>query len=476
MTFDWRRRRPVVLRSRRERIVRGTLLTGVVVLALLAVLSMVGTSAPKDTAGRTAATGPRHPRLLVPAGYDTSRGWDVSGVSDEYVVAENTGSVAVLEEAGQGRFQVRALDVTSGRTRWTGDPVRPLSRSWARPRLLTVSEGSREYFVTWSYGDIGQSVLGGPRTVVSLDIYDAAYGTRQHVYVPWPEAPDVTAGGPGILIGRGSDHAAVVDPADGKVSTTAAKDLKYPRGCGSCHRDTDIRGLTSHGLIVRGAKEFWVRGGWYGRRTAPKGTDPASGVPASVSTDRVLVKWRRKPGGKKAGDFETWAVHDAATGKVLASADCHRPAVDPGRYPEMVFSFSGRYVVAGALVFDLADHKGYCFDKESDGTTQGAVPGEPSPDVQPDDPAADKAPRPLTLIAVTDQGTAYGTTGMHTAADARSGLGKPLRVSLSTAVPELLVPTVHLPAADLGGYGLFPYTDSKGVQHLIGYPRRGTAD
>ncbi|WP_212911425.1 hypothetical protein [Streptomyces sp. TS71-3] len=453
---------------------RGSLLSGAVVLGMIAVLSMCGTSAPGDAVGDERPERPPHLDFPVPEGYDTGSGWDVSGVSEEYALAERTGSVAVLDAAGQGASRVRAIDVTSGRARWTSAPVKPVARSWDRPQLLTVAEGRREFFVAWSYGDASTSVLGGARTAVSLDIYDAAYGTHRHLDVPWSEAADVTGGGPGILIGRGGDHAAVVDPATGEVSTTSAPDLKYPRGCAACRRDTDIRGLTSDGLLVKGAGEFWVRGGWYGRRTAPKGTDPASGVPVSVTADRVLVRWSRKPGGKDADRFETWAVHDARSGKVLASADCHRPAVDPGRYPELSFSFSGRYAVAGALAFDLTDHKGYCFDKES-GSTGGGTSVAPAPDAaDPGDPAVDKAPRPLTLVTVTDQGVAYGTTGVHTAADARSGAGRPLHITVGTPVPQLLAPTTHLPAADLGGYGLFPGTDTKDVRHLLGYPRAPT--
>ncbi|WP_255946213.1 hypothetical protein [Streptomyces odontomachi] len=451
---------------RRQQMVRSALVGGTLLLVLIVMLSMCGTTPSDSTGADDHGSGPR-PRFAVPAGYDTAHGWDAHQVSDAFAVAPTTGSIAALEGAGRDRIRLRALDVTTGRTRWTGEARKAPSDSWTHPRLLEVAKGGREFFVVWSYGDVSTSVLGGAEKVVALDVYDAAYGTRRHVEVPWNEPPDVAGGGPGILIGRGGDHAAVVDPTDGAATKIAAKDLKYPKGCTDCRRNTEIRGLTTHGLVVRGARQFWVRGGFYGRRVAPKGTDPASGVPTSVAADRVLVKWRKKHGSKGADDLETWAVHDAATGKVLASADCHRPAIEPGRHPEMTSSFSGRYLVAGSLAFDLKEHKGHCYD-ESDQPGPGA-PGDAAA-ADPDDPAADHGPRPLTLTTVTDDGIAYGTTAAHSA-----GGGRPQEVTLATATAEALTPTAHLPAVDVGGYGIFPYTDSADVDHLVGHPRHSPA-
>ncbi len=467
VTFDGRWRRGGTLQWRRQRIVRTALVAAALVLTLIVVLSMCGTTSPGSAAADHAGPKtPVHPHFAVPSAYDGTHGWDVAEVSDAYAVAQTTGSIAALEDAGRGRIRLRAVDVTSGSTRWAGKAWQQAADSWTRPRLLTVAADGREFFVVWSYGDISTGAVNGADTVVALDIYDAAYGTRRHVTVPWATAPDVAGGGSSVLIGRGSDHAALVDPVTGTVTRIAAKDLKYPKGCAACHDDTEIRGLTSHGLLVRAAKDFWVRGGWYGRTHAPKGADPASGVPVSITADRVLVKWHKKSGSKDAADLETWAVHDAATGKVLASADCHRPAIEPGRYPEMALSFSGRYAVAGPLALDLQEHKAHCYD-ESD------RPEADTPDdavtVDPDDPAADRGPRPLTLTTVTDEGTAYGTTALHGA-----GTGRPLEVSLATATARALTPTVRLPLADLGGYGIFPYTDTRDVQHLVGRPRRAT--
>ena len=454
--FRWRSAR---MGWRRKQRVRTALVAGVLLLALVVVLSMC------DTADPDKATEDHRPvrpvRFGAPPAYDATRGWDVRGVTDTYAVARTIGSVAVLEDAGKNRMALRALDVTSGQTRWKGPAFGAGSGSWTRPRLLEVAKGGREFFVVWSYGDIGTSVLDDRETVVALDIYDAAYGTRRHVEVPWNQPPDV-AGGPDILIGRGSDHAAVMDPTDGKVTKVPAKKLGYPKGCAQCHHDPEIRGITAHGLLVRGGKDFWVRGGWHGRRKAPKGTDPGSGLPTSVSEDRVLVRWRKKAGSKHAADKETWAVHDTKSGKVLASADCHRPGIEPGRFPEMTFSFSGRYVVAGPLALDLEKHKGHCYD-ESDRSTPGVAGGV---DVDPNDPAADHGPRPLTLTAVTDAGIAYGKT---TSDDAAS---RPLEVTLATTAARALRPTVHLPGVDVGGYGIFPYTDKEDVRHLVGRPHR----
>lgn len=426
---------------------RAALGVGLAVLATVGLLSTLGGSAGKDTGTPAGDETVKRPRFEVPATYDNRTGWDIPGVSPEYAIAETTGTVAYLADAGDGRFRVRAVDVASGKPRWTGPAWAPASVSGTRPGLLSLAKGGRQFFATWSFGDVDNSVLSRPDRVVYLDVYDAAYGTRRHLEIPWTEAPDVTAGGPGILIGRGSDHPAVVDPVTGEVTRTAAKDLKYPKGCASCHRDTEVRGLTDQGMLVRGDKGFWVRGAWYSGKVAPKGTDAASGVPTSVNADRVLAKWSKKSGSKGAKDLETWAVHDAATGKVLATVDCHQPAIEPGQYPEMAVSFSGRFLVAGPVAFDLDAKKGHCFEDE-------------------------KTARPLTLVSVTDDGMAYGATGSRSIADVLAGRGGPVEASLLTGVTVRLAPTAIIPVADLGGFGVFDYTDGRDVQHIVGYPRR----
>ncbi|MDG4860252.1 hypothetical protein P8605_19195 [Streptomyces sp. T-3] len=444
-----------------DNIVRKALVVLAGVLALLLLLAMWGGGKDKKDEGaeeggkpgggpseQSQAKGGPDTRLEVPAAYDTAEGWEISGVSEQFAVAQAAGRIAYAERVGKDRFRIRAVDARTGRRSWQGEPWRPLAdRPAGFPRLVALAKDGRQYFATWSYGKFAADPLSEADRIVSLDLYDAADGTRQRVELPWPEAPAVSGSGPGLLIGKGTTRAAVIDPVTGRTAKYGPADLAYPKGCANCRRLTEIRALTSKGLLISGAGEFWVPGAWHARKVAPKGTDPGSGTPTSVTGDRVLAKWSKKKGGKGAAGFDTWAVHDAVDGKVLASVECHKPAIEPGRYPDAVLSPGGRYLVAGNLAFDLEEKAGHCF--EEDGVAKS-----------------------LTLATVTDQGVAYGATGARGAADALSGGGTPVEVPLDTAEPKALSPSLRLPAYDLGETGIFRWEDGKDVQHLTGYARR----
>ncbi|MEU8891078.1 hypothetical protein [Streptomyces sp. NPDC048442] len=450
-----------------QRIVRTALVVAVAVLALLLLLATCGgTQDDKgdkaNTDGRSTGNGTvrseQHPapspvpRLRVPAAYSRAqgKGWQIVGGSTEYALSQpspyssSSPLLAHVERSGSGRFLLRAYDTATGKPLWTGAPWRSLSDPAYFPRLLSVAKGDRRFFVTWSYGKVGGSdALSTGDSVVALDVYDAGTGRPLHVELPWTGVPVVSGTGPGILITDGAAASTVVDPLTGRLSAVAAKDLRPPKDCENCRTRTEVRGLTAKGLLVGGRTEFWVRGGWYSRSVAPGGTDPASGLPTSVTASgHVLAKWQKK----KPDGWDRWAVHDANTGKVLGSVDCRKPAIEPGAYPQAVTSPGGGYLVAGNLAFDLRTpaakgaQTGHCF-QEKEGT------------------------RPVTLTSVTDGGTAYGTTSPTSAA------GTPVEVPLATAVPAALADTTVLPEAEVAGTGLFRWTDRQDRQHLIGYPR-----
>jgi hypothetical protein len=140
-------------------------------------------------------------------------------------------------------------------------------------------------------------------------------------------------------------------------------------------------------------------------------------------------------------------VHDANTGKVLATVDCRKPAIEPGEYPQAVTAPGGHYLVAGNLAFDLRTpapkgaKTGHCL-QEKEGS------------------------KPVTLTSVTDDGTAYGTTSPTSAA------GTPVEVPLATGTPAALTDTARLPEAEVAGTGLFRWTDRQDRPYLIGYPHR----
>ncbi|GAA2928758.1 hypothetical protein [Streptomyces enissocaesilis] len=432
-----------------QRVVRVALVAGVIALALLLLPAACGggggggdrtderrKAGPVEPARKSAA-GPVT-RLAVPAAYTNRRGWEVTGASAEYAVAVGAGRVGYLERVSAARFRLRAVDAASGRTRWAGEAWRPLSDPARFPRLLSVAKDGREFFVTWSYGRVGEDALTAADMIVALDVYDAESGARRRVELPWAGAPAVNGSGPGILVSDGGADSAVVDPVTGRVARLAPKDLRYPKGCADCRTQTQVRAVTEKGVLVSGRRGFWVREGWHSRKAAPAGTDAASGVPTSVAGGRILARWQKKRGGAGAADHDVWAVHDAATGKALAKAECRRPAIEPGKYPQAAVAPEGRYMVAGSLGFDLETGSGHCFE-EADGT------------------------KPLSLTAVTDTGIAYGTTATRT----------PVEADLTTSEPTALPANVHVPAVEVAGTALFSWTDRKDRPHLIAYARRG---
>lgn len=430
--------------TKRQKIVRVTLIAGVLILAMLLVLASCGGG--KDVAKPrkpVVSTGPKT-QLNVPAGYNTRRGWEITDVSPQYAVASATGLVAYLARIDESRYQLRTQNSETGKAGWWGEAWRPLAPVDRYPRLLSVTKGDKQYFVTWSYGRLGEYALAQADSLVSLDVYDAATGEQRRVEVPWQDAPTVSSTGPGILISDGKAVSAVVDPATGEVSRTAPGSLGYPKDCPNCKKLTEVRGVTAKGLLVSGAKEFWVRGGWFSRKVAPKGTEAASGVPASVSSGHVLAKWQKKKSAKDARTHEMWVVHSLDTGKAVAQVRCRKPAINSGAEPQLVSSPDGRYLIAGRLAFDLDEKKGYCFE-EPDGT------------------------RPLTLTSVADTGMAYGATSARNVTDALSGGGNPVQVDLGTGEPEPLALNVRLPAGDVNGIGLFRWTDGQDRPHLIAY-------
>ncbi|MER6998275.1 hypothetical protein [Streptomyces sp. NPDC000410] len=444
----------------RQRVVRMALVAGVAVLAMLLLLATCGGGGDdakddkpdKPGASEKPRTGPVT-GLTVPPAYDTAKGWEITNASPDYAVARGNGLVGYVERTGEDRFRLRTVNAATGKPGWSGEPWHALAGPTKVPRLFAVTKGERQFFVTWSHGKADGDKPSG--SFVSLDIYDTVDGARQRIEVPWSGPPSVSGTGPGILIGDGGARSAVVDPESGKISIVVPKDLGYPKGCATCRQLTEVRGLTGKGLLVSGAREFWVRGGWFSRNVAPSGADRAHGVPTSLTSGRVLVRWQKAKEPKKtkktkktkrATTHDIWAVHDAATGKALVQIDCHKPAIEPGVHPQAVLSPNGRFLVAGNLAFDLVKRTGRCFE-EPDGT------------------------RPLTLATVTDEGMAYGARNIRNAAEALAGDGIPYEVDLTTWQPEPLSRNARLPGTEVSGVGVFRWLDTRDRLHLIGYVR-----
>lgn len=450
----------------RQRIVRLTLVGGVVFLALLLLLATCGGGAADEdgkgggdatsgTAPAGSASAPAKPTpgatgtrtvLNVPPQYTTARGWEIVGASPDIAFSWPTGTLAYLERSVNQRYRLRTIDTATGKLGWRGEARQTLDPAHY-PHLLTVSREDRQFFVTWSYGKAGDG-LAPSETFISLDVYDVTNGDRHHVELPWSGAPAVLANGPDIVVSDAKANTALIDPATGETSKIAASELKYPKGCAACRKLTEVVGQTGRGLLVSGAQEFWVPGGWYSRNVAPEGADPATGVPTSVVPGLVLAKWLPEKSSKRAATHELWTVHDAASGKALVSVECHRPAIQPGRFPQAVVPPSGDYLVAGNLAFDLAARKGYCLEDE-DGSAH------------------------VTLASVTDDGIAYGARNVRDGDEALAGGGAPVVMDFTDAEAEPLARDVTLPVAETTGVGIFRTTDREERSRLIGYPRVG---
>ncbi|MYT36417.1 hypothetical protein GTY66_10155 [Streptomyces sp. SID8356] len=447
----------------RQQAVRPALVGGVVLLVLLLLLAACGGSpdggrddghgaggrtevsgAAPHPAGRVARSAGPVTRLTVPPQYTTDRGWEVIGASPEVAVSHATGRLAYLERTEGHRYRLRTIDTATGEPGWSGRASRPPDPPHY-PRLATVTAQDRQYFVTWSYGKAGDGMTPAS-TFVALDLYDVTNGSQRRVEVPWSGAPGVSTSGPEIVISDGRANSTLVDPVTGAVSAVGAGRLKYPKGCPACKQLTEVYGQTAAGLLVGGAREFWVRGGWFSRNVAPGGTDRADGVVTSVAPGRVLARWALERKAERAATHALWAVHDTATGRVLASVECHRPAIEPRRHPQAVLSPSGDHLVAGNLAFDLEAGRGRCFE------------------------GADGVGR-LSLATVTDDGIAYGAENARDAADALSGGGLPVAVDLTGWTVSRLSRNARLPGAEATGVGVFRWTDRQDRTHLIGYPR-----
>ncbi|WP_392670061.1 hypothetical protein [Streptomyces sp. LN785] len=441
----------------RQKIVRLSLVAGVLVVALLLLLATCGAGGGRDGTGSKAGSKTPAPavtsagpapatQLTVPPAYSTRSGWELVNTSPDYAISRTTGRLAYLLRVGENQYRLETIDSETGRAGWKGENWRPPA-SKHFPKLFLITKDDVEYFVTWAYGKVGESALTPADTIVSLDVYDVRDGSRRRVEVPWSSAPSVIASGPGILISDGRTTSAVVDPATGLISKIAPSALKYPKDCPSCKQLTEVFGLTDRGLLLSGAREFWVQGGWFSRNVAPRHTDRTSGIPTSVAPGWVLAKWQLAKGQKQAGTHDLWAVHDAETGKPVATVECNKVAIKPGQYPQVVMSPSGTYLVAGNLAFDLTADKGFCLE------------------------APDGSKR-LTLASVTDEGVAYGATSARNATDALSGGGRPYAVEVATGVAERLPSNVRLPGAEAEAeVGVFRWTDEKDRLHLLGYPR-----
>ncbi|MBL1106878.1 hypothetical protein JK361_20095 [Streptomyces sp. 5-8] len=387
-------------------------------------------------------------KLDVPAGYDTARGWQLSGKQlGQYAVLPKAGAIAVMTSRGS-TYRVTVRDAVTGEVRWTGKPFDNLSEGWA-PGLFVVPAGGKEYLVTWSRGEQGEDALSKAKQVYAVDVYAAdgsgdAVAPAHHVEVPASDygTGRVTDGGERLLIPVTDERTAALDVATGRTTTYDTDSLKAP-GCSSCSYGNEIAALTDRDPVVlnEGAGAFGIPGSWDDDRIAPAEADPATGAVWPGTGGHLIARWEQKNGGSK----NVWAVLDGRTGQVQASALCAKPFIGSAQAPGSALSPNGRYLVSDHLAFDLQSKKGYCFE-ETDDT------------------------KPLSFDTVTDDGTAYGTS--LTKGESLTGTKAPVELSLATGTPKPLPEGAEVPAADLAGVGVFTH-DEGNVPYLVVYRHKG---
>ncbi|MFI2761116.1 hypothetical protein ACH5A3_19950 [Streptomyces echinatus] len=387
-------------------------------------------------------------KLDVPAGYDTSHGWQLSGDRiGTYAVLPKAGAIATMTSEGTG-YRVTVRDAVTGEVRWTGKPFRDLAEG-AAPGVYVVAAGGKEYLVTWSQGEKGEDALSKAKQVYAVDVYTAdgsgdAVAPAHHVEVPATDygTGRVTDGGERLLIPVTDKGMVALDVATGRTTRYDTDSLKAP-GCSSCAYGNEIAALTDRDPVVlnEGAGAFGVPGSWDDDRIAPAGADPATGMVWPGTGGHLIARWEQKNDSSQ----NVWAVLDGRTGQVQASALCAKPFIGSAEAPDSALSPNGRYLVSDHLAFDLESKKGYCFE-ETDDT------------------------KPLSFDAVTDDGTAYGTS--LTKGKSLTGSTAPVELPLASGTPKALPEGQEVPVADLAGVGVFTHSEGN-ERYLVVYPHKG---
>ncbi|MGW0884244.1 hypothetical protein [Streptomyces sp. NPDC002671] len=386
-------------------------------------------------------------KLKVPAGYDTSRGWELSGKQfGQYALLPKAGSVAVMTGTGS-TYRVTVRDAVTGQVRWTGKPFKDLAEGGA-PGVFATTVGGKDYLVTWSEGETGEDALSKGKQEYAVDIYTAdgsggSVAPAHHVEVPARQYSNgrVVDGGARLLIPDTDKGTAALDVITGELTTYGKDSVKAPDGCSSCGYGNEIAALTDHDPVVsnEGHGVFGVPGSWSSARVAPAQADPATGAVWPGTGGYLIARWDEK----NEGDHNVWAVLDSHTGQVQASVLCAKPFVGSAEAPESVLSPNGRYLVSEHLAFDLRAKKGYCFEEDDNN-------------------------KPLSFTSVTDDGIAYGTSLTK---DSLAGTKAPVQLPLATGTPKALPDDSDVPVGDFAGVGVFQH-DEGNEPYLIVYPHK----
>ncbi|MGY1451845.1 hypothetical protein [Streptomyces sp. SS8] len=416
----------------------------------------------------TGAEKPLETPVKAPEGFDTSKGWQETVTwlpkNDEGVAVDppvsavpGAGLVAFLQRRGAG-YAVEARDAVTGALRWRGEEWRPPERDdtggtsvLAVPRILTATQGGREYVVVWAHGTKGEDALSKGKEVFSFAVWPAGSSGKS---VAPAHVVDVPLGylnrgakaydaGEGVLLRAAGDSVALIDVAAGRFGIHGP-DQKLPVSCAGVTEcdGGEVEGMAPDGPVVSVRHGgFGVSGAWLSRDAVPPGADPGGTNTARHGTvegflgDHVLSSWD-PPQDWDDPRPTVWAAHDLKTGALKASVSCRR---EENR--SVSLSPNGRYAVAGSLAFDLERGRAHCLEETDER-------------------------KGVRLLSVGDDGTAYGFAG----GDEATG-SAPVAVSLATGEPEALPQDTEIPFLSLPKAGAFsPMADGGGLLFVF-HPR-----
>ncbi|MFD9481800.1 MULTISPECIES: hypothetical protein [Streptomyces] len=447
--------------------------------AAVAVVAAVGLSAgcgggadtPPDAAkgsGGAAQSRTAEPLAAfgVPAGWDAGRGWDQTlpwvpvNAPQPVAVVPGAAAVAVMDVGAGYTVQVRAA--ADGKARWASADWRPpvplpsADKHEVVPRVLAVEQDGQRFVVLAGHGLTGKDELHEGTEVVRLALYPAdakGQGVKpvREIDVPLKADPGevrVQAGGGRLIVAHGGPgayptHASAVDLVTGTVTPYDDPASLLPQCKDSPACRAAVMAVGPAGPLVDLAGGFGVPGRWFSDAVRPDGVPSKAGPYTGwngwvygVAGGKALVQWDKD---EKAapGTLPTWAVHDMASGRVLARMSCgyeegHSGSGRGYRNHEVVTSPAGRFLAAGPVAFDLERGQGVCL--KGDGNTKA-----------------------IAVRSVRDDGTAYGLVEGD-AADGR--VGARLDLTSATGNAEALGAGVEVPYhPDLGGAALFVERD-----------------
>ncbi|WP_439678989.1 hypothetical protein [Embleya sp. MST-111070] len=446
------------------------------------------------------------PKLVVPAPYDTTNGWQADVRDRVYVVAPKVGALISVDGRGDipsaqaksrtpTKTAVIARGASDGKVWWWSKPVLPL-RDQSTPSLTLVTIRDVEYVVLVRVGTIPEDGLVRARRVVVTDSFVVTSSGRdvaphQHlvrdVSERLTEVPTRVGSG-GVLFPddtssrqRGAiDKGVLWNPETGE-STPVGVDGPTSRRCllgatcsmlsfpllptwagmlnetwqaapGQKTGTPPERCRSTYSRTNPCARGFEVAGRWNSGSVAPQGR--ALGVPVSVTDTAVVAAWWTPAEGNTPQEV-LYVVHDLITGAALAQVPCRTARDDKpdDQHPLLVGRHSPdtRYLVVGPLAVDMRG-TAVCHSQ-------------------------DDRNNEVELASVSDTGIAYGT--IRSSADRQRGTAGLAALNVATGAIDTLPQGSRIPVAiTASGVGVFETTreqlNKQVLTTLTMYPPRPT--